>query len=206
MASILLIGGATGVGTSSIAMRVAADPAIQVRSVIGTDSLREVIRQFIPADVAPEMMRSSYDGYLAFGDSAHLLTAYRRQLHIMSLGIAAIIRRAVKENIRLIVEGVHISPESIRPRLTAEERKCVVEVLIDIESPAVHRERLAARAAFAPGRDVSRQLANFDRIRQIRAYLRDVAQYNHMPIVNNDAPDMDKAVVACVALFRDRLA
>src|ERR1700694_3333662 len=108
MANILLIGGATGVGTSTIAIRVAADPAVQVRSVIGTDALREVVRQFVPPDVVPELTHSSYDGYLALGDSAQLLAAYHRQLHVIGLGITAIIRRALQENIRLIIEGVHV--------------------------------------------------------------------------------------------------
>lgn len=203
MANILLIGGATGVGTSTIAMRVAADPAIQVRSVIGTDALREVVRQFVPPDVIPELAHSSYDGYLALGDSAELLNAYRRQLHVIGLGVTAIIKRAVQENIRLIIEGVHVSPEPIRARLTSEERKHVAEILIDIESPQVHRERLANRAEFSPGRDVSRQLANFDRIRQLRAYLYDVARMYHIPIVSNEHANINRAIAACVSLYLD---
>jgi 2-phosphoglycerate kinase len=183
-------------------MRVAADPSIQVRSVIGADSLREVVRQFIPPEVIPELKHSSYDGYLAFGDSAQLLPAFRRQAQVIGLGISAIIKRAVQENIGLIIEGVHVTPEPIRAYLSAEERRYVAEVLIDISSSAVHRERLAHRAEFAPDRDTSRQLANFERIRQIRAYLCDVAQMYHIPIVANDAPDMAEAVAACVAIYQ----
>jgi len=203
MANILLISGATGVGTSTIAIRVAADPVIQVRSVIGTDALREVVRQFVPPNVIPELAYSSYDGYLALGDSAELLTAYRRQLQVIGLGVTAITKRAVQENIRLIIEGVHVSPEPIRAHLTTEERKHVTEILIDIESPQVHRERLVNRTEFSPGRDVSRQLANFDRIRQIRAYMYDVARMHHIPIVSNEHANINRAVAACVSLYLD---
>ncbi len=199
---ILLIGGATGVGTSSLAIRVAADPAVQVRSVIGTDALREVVRQFVPTDVVPELAHSSYDGYLAAGDSTQLISAYKRQTHVIGLGITAIIKRALKENISLIVEGVHVAPEPIRERLTRAEQMQVVEVLVDIESSAVHRERLARRAEFAPGRDVSRHLENFERIRQIRMHLLDVARMYRIPIISNDAANIDQAVAACVDIYK----
>lgn len=200
--NILLLLGGTGVGTSSIAIRLAADPAVQVRSVIGTDALREVVREFIPAGVVPELRHSSYDGFLATGDSANLIDAYRRQAHVIGLGVAAIIRRAVHENISLIIEGVHLLPDPIQKNLSLHERLHVAEIMIDIESPAIHRERLTRRAEFAPERDVSRQLANFERIRQIRGYLREVAQLHRIPVVLNDSEDLDSTVAACVQLYR----
>ncbi len=182
-------------------MRVAAYPTIQVRSVIGTDALREVVRQFIPPEVIPELGYSSYDGYLASGDSANLLEAYRRQGHVISLGIAAIIRRAIEEDIRLIIEGVHVLPGLVRDRLPLAIRGHVAEVLIDIASIEIHRQRLAHRAEFSPGRNVARHLANFDRIRLVRAYLRDTAVMHHVPIVDNDSPDMEHAAATCAAIF-----
>ncbi len=202
MPSILLLSGGTGVGTSSIAMRVAADPSIQVRSVIGSDALREVVRQFVSSTEYPELSYSSYDGYIPSGDSAQLINAYRRQAQVIGIGIAAIIRRAVQENIRLIVEGVHIAPEPIHAHLTRLEALEVVQIHIDIQSSAIHRERLERRAEFAPNRDVTRQLANFERIRQIRSYLLDVAQMNRLPVVFNDDSDISKAVAECVAIYR----
>jgi 2-phosphoglycerate kinase len=200
--TILLLLGGTGVGTSSLAIRVAADPAVQVRSVIGTDALREVVREFVPAGVVPELRHSSYDGYLASNDSANLISAYRRQAQVIGLGVAAIIRRAVHENISLIIEGVHLLPEPIQKNRSMHERMHVAEILIDIESPAIHRERLAHRAEFAPERDVSRQLANFERIRQIRGYLRELADMHRIPVVLNDSPDLEATATTCVKLFR----
>jgi 2-phosphoglycerate kinase len=195
--------GGTGVGTSSIAMQVAAHPAVEVRSVIGSDALREVVRQFVPPDVAPELVYSSYDGYLAYQDSAMLIPAYRKQAQLIGLGIAAIIRRAVHENIRLIIEGVHVLPEQIYAHIGRDEKKQIAAVLIDIESAGIHRNRIAERSAFAPDRDTSRQLANFDRIRQVRSYLREMAAMNHIPVVFNDSPDMKAAIDACVAQLLD---
>lgn len=201
MNSILLLMGGTGVGTSSIAMQVAAHPSIEVRSVIGSDALREVVRQFVPVEVVPELAYSSYDGYLAYQDSAMLIPAYRKQAQLIGLGIAAIIRRAVQENIRLIIEGVHVLPEPILAHLNRDEKNQIATVLIDIESANVHHSRIRDRSAFAPNRDTSRQLANFDRIRQIRSYLREMASLYRVPVVLNDAPEMAAAVQACVDVF-----
>jgi 2-phosphoglycerate kinase len=66
----------------------------------------------------------------------------------------------------------------------------------------VHRERLTKRAEFAPERDVSRQLANFERIRQIRGYLREIAEMHRIPVVLNDSTEIAGAVAACVQLYR----
>src|SRR5829696_7035057 len=56
---VVLIGGATGVGTSTLAADVAR--RLNIQSVVGTDSIREVLRRAISPDLLPLLHKSSYE-------------------------------------------------------------------------------------------------------------------------------------------------
>ena len=56
---VVLIGGATGVGTSTLAADVAR--RLNIQSVIGTDSIREVLRRAISPDLLPILHKSSFE-------------------------------------------------------------------------------------------------------------------------------------------------
>jgi 2-phosphoglycerate kinase len=54
---VVLVGGSTGVGTSTLAADVAR--RLNIQSVIGTDSIREVLRRAISPDLLPVLHKSS---------------------------------------------------------------------------------------------------------------------------------------------------
>ena len=56
---VVLIGGATGVGTSTLAADVAR--RLNIQSVIGTDSIREVLRRAVSPDLLPILHKSSFE-------------------------------------------------------------------------------------------------------------------------------------------------
>ena len=64
MSFVYLIGGATGIGTSRIALGLAMEEDVKVKSVIGTDSLRAALRKVIGRGVCPPLFYSSFDGDL----------------------------------------------------------------------------------------------------------------------------------------------
>src|SRR5215212_7562064 len=53
---VVLIGGATGVGTSTLAADVAR--RLNIQSVIGTDAIREVLRHAVSPDLLPMLHKS----------------------------------------------------------------------------------------------------------------------------------------------------
>ncbi len=110
---IVLIGGATGVGKSTIAARVAS--RLGVVRIISTDSIREVMRAFFSESLMPAIHHSSYDADkavripLGSGFDSHVV-GFMEQVEMVNVGVLAVLDRAVKERTSLVVEGVHIVP------------------------------------------------------------------------------------------------
>ncbi len=58
---IILIGGSSGVGTSSVAFELAN--RLGLKNIIGTDMIREVMRKIVSRDLSPVIHKSSFDAY-----------------------------------------------------------------------------------------------------------------------------------------------
>src|SRR5215218_8467462 len=111
---VVLIGGATGVGTSTLAADVAR--RLNIQSVVGTDSIREVLRRAISPDLLPILHKSSYeitpeDIRVPIDGEETVLFGYRAQAAQVSVGVEALVERGLKEGTNVIIEGVHLAPE-----------------------------------------------------------------------------------------------
>ena len=58
---IILIGGASGVGTSSMAFELASK--LGLKNLISTDMIREVMRKIVSKELSPVIHKSSFDAY-----------------------------------------------------------------------------------------------------------------------------------------------
>src|SRR3954454_18993586 len=144
---VVLIGGATGVGTSTLAADVAR--RLNIQSVIGTDSIREVLRRAISPDLLPTLHKSSYeiqpeDLRVPVEDGETVLLGYRAQAAQVSVGVEAIVERGLKEGTNLVIEGVHLAPEIILNRYKDHPNVCSLVVYLSDEES--HRARFHIRA------------------------------------------------------------
>ncbi len=191
---ILLIGGGTGSGKSTIATELAHRLGI-VRTQ-STDMLREVMRMLIPERLLPVLHRSSFDAGNALavkGEEASdplkwVAPGYRRQLELLAVPCEAVIARAIRERVSLIVEGVHVHP-SLAERLGDTTDAVVVSIMLAVLRPEELRSRLTGRRRDAPGRDTRTDESNFQRIWQLQAYLLAEADRLGTPILINDNKD-----------------
>src|ERR687890_319533 len=108
---VVLIGGATGVGTSTLAADVAR--RLNIQSVVGTDSIREVLRRAISPDLLPLLHKSSYeikreDLRVPVEEDELVLYGFRQQAAQVAVGVEAIVDRGLKEGTNLVIEGVHL--------------------------------------------------------------------------------------------------
>src|ERR671928_393016 len=102
---VVLIGGATGVGTSTLAADVAR--RLNIQSVIGTDAIREVLRRAISPDLLPSLHKSSYeitpeDMRVPVADEESVLFGFRQQASQVAVGVEAIVDRGVEEGTVLV--------------------------------------------------------------------------------------------------------
>ena len=170
---VVLIGGATGVGTSTLAADVAR--RLNIQSVVGTDSIREVLRRAISPDLLPLLHKSSYDIKredlrVPVEEDEMVLYGFRQQASQVAVGVEAIVDRGLKEGTNLVVEGVHLVPEIILNRYRDHPNVCTLVVYLSDEH--AHRSRFFIRAlGTAMRRPAEEYIAYFREIRQIHDYI-----------------------------------
>ncbi|MGC9516581.1 MAG: 2-phosphoglycerate kinase [Methanomicrobiales archaeon] len=184
---IILIGGASGVGTSSIAFEVAN--RLGIRNMISTDMIREVMRKIVSKEVLPTIYESSYTAYRSLRippppELDEILIGFRDHVDTVSIGVEAVIERALKEGISIVVEGVHIVPGFIREDLVNKEN--VAMFVLTIEDENVHRGRFYSRCRQAwARRPLKRYMSYFWAIRKTHKYFQSQARKNQVPVIEN---------------------
>jgi 2-phosphoglycerate kinase len=170
---VVLIGGATGVGTSTLAADVAR--RLNIQSVTGTDSIREVLRRAISPDLLPILHKSSYeikreDLRVPVEEREAVLFGFRQQAAQVAVGVEALVDRGLKEGTNLVIEGVHLVPEVILGRYRDHPNVCPMVVYLSDEH--LHRSRFYIRAlGTAMRRPAEEYIAYFKEIRQIHDYI-----------------------------------
>jgi 2-phosphoglycerate kinase len=199
---VVLIGGATGVGTSTLAADVAR--RLNIQSVIGTDSIREVLRRAISPDLLPILHKSSFDIKpedirMPVDDGDTVLFGYRAQASQVCVGVEAIVERGIKEGTNLVIEGVHLAPEIILERYKDHPNVCPLVVYLSDEE--AHRARFHVRAlGTAMRRPAEEYIVRMEEIRQIQNYiLRSAMRCGIYAVENLSIESTSDAVVAFVA-------
>src|SRR6266516_3751987 len=110
---VLLIGGATGVGKSTIATQLAA--RLGIVRFVATDAIREVMRSMFSPELMPTLHTSSFEADAALREpptsaADPLIVGFREQTAAVAVGINALIERAALEGTSIIIEGAHVVP------------------------------------------------------------------------------------------------
>jgi 2-phosphoglycerate kinase len=188
---IVLIGGATGVGKSTIAAQVAQRLGI-VRT-ISTDAIRQAMRAFFSDKLMPALHYSSYEAGpavrmpLGAGVDPGLL-GFMEQVEMVSVGVRAIVDRAIKEQISMVVEGVHMVPGMLGLRAGQEglSDALLLSLVVVVKEEALHRSHFLVREQQTSGRRMlARYLQGFADIRKIQDFILERAQTEGTLIVDN---------------------
>jgi 2-phosphoglycerate kinase len=171
---VVLIGGTTGVGKSTLATMLAA--RLGVNRVIATDVIRQVLRAFFTEEAMPTVHHSAFE--------AGGIAGYRDQAELVGTGIAAIVERAANEAKPVVVEGVHVVPGGVHPRV--RERCVLVEALVVVDDPDLHRAHFSLRPGSRPA---ERYLAGFEDIRRLQDHLWARARSERVAILDNENVD-----------------
>jgi 2-phosphoglycerate kinase len=203
---VLLIGGATGVGKSTIATQLAA--RLGIVRVMATDAIREVMRSMFSRELMPTLHTSSFDADTALREppmrnTDRVIVGFREQTAAVSVGLNALMERAAVERTSLILEGAHIVPGFVD--IDAYADQCLaVQCVVTVDDEPTHRLHFAVRSAEMPTRPVERYERGFDKIRKLQKYIKSQALSHGVPIIPNHY--LDQAIAAVIDLVVERAA
>ena len=191
---LLLIGGATGTGKSTIATEAAH--RLGITRVTSTDFIRQTMRTFFSKEFMPSVHYSSFEAQLALtraeeeesGDAAIL--GFLDQTRNVLVGVDAALERAATERWSTVLEGVHLVPGMVG---IAYPGAFVVQCIVAIEDENLHRSHFWVRDHATEGlRPLGKYLDSLPQIREIQDYLVERARRHDVPVIYNDS--LDRAI------------
>lgn len=183
---IILIGGASGIGTSSIAFELAS--RLGIKNMISTDMIREVMRKIVSKDLSPVIHESSFNAYKGVRSPSltvdPVVEGYIDHVDVVTVGIEAVIERALKEGISIIIEGVHLVPGFINDDLINKYN--VIMFTLTLHDEEIHKGRFYSRCRqLWARRPLQVYLDNFDSIRKTHDFLIDQAKIKNSILIEN---------------------
>lgn len=194
---IVLIGGTTGVGKSTVATEVAH--RLGITRIQSTDSVREVMRGIFSRDLMPTIYESAFSAWeglrIPVPQGANpVIVGFREQTAVVTSGVKSLIERAVLEGLSTVIEGVHLVPGYLDAKQFKGAR--VVQLVIAVDDERSHLSHFYIREALTKGsRPLERYRSNFEEIRTLGRYIEDMARDNDIPVIYSHQLDRTVADV-----------
>jgi 2-phosphoglycerate kinase len=207
---ILLIGGTSGCGKSTIATALANQ--LDIVRTQSTDMLREVMRTMISGHLLPILHTSSFSAWEALpyqesrppeDQDALLADGFVAQADLLSVASEAVIERAIRERVSLIFEGVHIH-QGLVDKIPRDSDALIAPIMLAVLKRKDLKERIKGRGTRAPQRRSERYLKHFDEIWRLQSFLLSEADRTKTPIIVN--ADRDKVVREIMRTVIDMLS
>jgi len=184
---IILIGGATGVGKSTIATILSN--RLNITRIASSDAIREVMRASVSEKLIRPLRGSSYNAYknltLPPSGVEPVILGFREQVMAVIVGIEAIIERSIEEKSDIIIEGAHVVPGYLDMNKYLP-KALIQHIVISVPDEATHREHFTRRTVETQGsRPMQKYLKHLDKIRIIQKYIEDLAEENDIKVIEN---------------------
>src|SRR5215210_1324920 len=194
---ILLVGGATGTGKSTVATDVAY--RLGITRVTSTDFVRQTMRAFFSREFMPAIHHSSFEAGRAMADddaegSDAVLDGFLEQTREVLVGVRASIDRALQEGWSMVLEGVHLVPGMLP---LDDYPALVVHCVLAIDDETAHADHFWVRDGATDGlRPVQKYLDRLSDIRRLQEFIVSRAERHGVPVVAEAR--VDDAVAAVI--------
>jgi 2-phosphoglycerate kinase len=193
---IVLVGGATGTGKSTVATEAAY--RLGITRVTSTDFVRQTMRAFFSQEFMPSIHSSSFEASSGLREPEHedpVVAGFLEQTRNVLVGVRASIERALEEGWSMVLEGVHLVPGMLPPI----EGALVVQCVLAIDDEEEHSTHFLIREAGYEGlRPHAKYIDRLDDIRRIQDLIVRRARRHGVPVI--DRPDMREAIDAVLEL------
>jgi len=184
---ILLVGGATGTGKSTVATEAAH--RLGITRVTSTDFVRQTMRAFFSEEFMPSIHYSSFEAAAALQPEQAddpVIAGFLEQTRNVLVGVRASIDRALQEGWSTVLEGVHLVPGMLPPIDGALVAQCV----LTIEDVDVHASHFMVRDVASDGlRPHAKYLDCLADIRRIQDHIVARARRHRVPVIENSSID-----------------
>jgi len=199
MPLIVLIGGATGTGKTTIAAEVAH--RLGISRLSSTDFIRQTMRAFFSEEFMPTIHHSSFKAWEALPEAEReegdpLVRGFLQQTKNVLVGVRASIDRALEEGWSMVLEGVHLVPGMLPLEI---EGALVIQCQLAVYNAEVHASNFFVRDLATEGvRPVEKYLHSLGEIRQVQDFLLKRARKSGVPVIENE--NVDRTVGAVIEL------
>jgi 2-phosphoglycerate kinase len=192
---VILIGGATGTGKSTVATEIAY--RLGITRVTSTDFVRQTMRAFFSHEFMPSIHYSSFEAGLAVPEADDpLIAGFLEQSRQVLVGVRASIERALQEGWSMVLEGVHIVPGLLPEAL---ESALVSASVLRITDETAHAQHFFTRDAGC-NRPMAKYLDRFAEIRRLQDCVVARAEREGVPVIENERAERATAAVAELVL------
>ncbi len=186
---IVLVGGGTGTGKSTVATEAAY--RLGITRVTSTDFVRQTMRAFFSPEFMPSIHYSSFEAgrFLPSGDEIAdpVVRGFLEQTRNVLVGVKAAMDRALHEGFSMVLEGVHLVPGMLPP---PAENAIVVQCVLAIGDVDEHAGHFWTREAASEGmRPLRKYLEALPEIRLIQDYIVERAHRVGVPVIENATVD-----------------
>lgn len=178
---VLAVGGTSGVGKSTVSQ--AAARVLGIERVLSTDLVRAVLRGTLHPDLIPALSESSFSAQRMLRSNLEgnpLLVAFEQQSSIVEQASLSLVRRALKEGLQLVLNGVHVVPGLV----DVPSGWPMFAYVLTVPDVAEHERRFTARFATSD-RDPEHYLSRLQAIRELDDYITGHSRQAGIPVIES---------------------
>jgi 2-phosphoglycerate kinase len=177
---VLLVGGATGTGKSTVATEAAH--RLGITRVTSTDFIRQTIRAYFPPSEMPSVHVSSFE---AGGAGRPMEAGFLDQTRRVLVGVQASIDRALNEGWSMAIEGVHLVPGLVPAEI---EDALLVHAVLRVDSVDEHARHFVIRDTATGGeRPLEKYLDGLNEIRALQDVIVERAALHDVPVIESSS-------------------
>ncbi len=202
---IIYLGGASGTGKSVMSTFLAG--RLGINKITGTDTIREIMRLVIKRDLLPSLHNSSSKAGTEMPKTVRkndrLISGFCLQAQQVSIGVKAVVDRAIKERTSMIIEGIHLLPNMEQAIKEGCKRAYQIPITLSLMNEKHHKDRFLEREKSNALRKKEAYLRSFENIRAIHDYFNLESEDKDIEIVDNE--DFDETTNTLMQLIINTL-